>query len=209
MNEELTDIFNCYIKSFNGINNITVALLKKIGELIGSQEIIDISLFDFVSTLLSKVKNNIYHDEKTDKNEIYNIIIEIIHKRLFIKQEFYNIYDVYDNFYDPLFLAFQLLSLNIDLDQQTVIYIVNQALNLSDYIEQDDDDDFLEHDLIQIVLAIICLGFLYYPKDSLHVFNDKSTIFNSSSSPSKMEKFINLLKKKYFFRVKIYKYFIK
>ena len=92
-------------------------------------------------------------------------------------------------------LIFQLLSLNSDLDEHTVTYFINQALNKSDYISSEESDD---SNLSQIIIAIICLGFIYYPKNTLCIFNDKQTILNSSSSPSKMEKFLCLLQNNIF-----------
>ena len=85
LNYELIEVFECYIKCFNGINNITVIILKAIEDLLAGEHYLNISYINFVSTFLSKVKKNIYDDEEIDKKEIYNIIVKIIHKHLNLK----------------------------------------------------------------------------------------------------------------------------
>ena len=60
-------------------------------------------------------------------------------------------------------------------------------MNKIDHISSDPD----KKNLVQIILAIICLSFIYYPTIIFCIFNDKSIV---SSSSSKMGIFIDLLK---------------
>ena len=69
-------------------------------------------------------------------------------------------------------------------------FLINQSLNKSDYISITEIDG---NYLLQMILAIICLGFIYYPKITLSIFKDESSTSFSSLS-TKMVKLINLLK---------------
>jgi hypothetical protein len=91
LNEEIIGMFDCYMKCFNGINYITVNILKTILDMIGTEEQLNLICFNFVSTFLSKIQNNIYNDEKIDKKEIYKILIEIINKSLDLESKPVNI----------------------------------------------------------------------------------------------------------------------
>jgi hypothetical protein len=160
-------------------------MLKTILDLIGRKGQLNIICFNFVSSFLSKIKNNIYDDEKIDKKEIYKIVIDIINKSIDLNSESHSI-----EILNPLILIFQLFILNNDLDEQKVTYLINETLNQINYITSESDEKSLE----QVILAIICLGFLYYPETTLRIFNEETTTY-FSSSPKKIEKFLNLLNK--------------
>ena len=173
---ELIEFSTTYINCLNGINNANIMVLKKIGVIIENEKKLSLTCFNFITIFLSKIKRNIDDNEKIDRQNLFDEIFHIIEKVFSLAKT--NDDEDNDDTLNTLILTFQLLSLNINLNESNIIFLINENINKI--------DDTLNSQN-QIMAANICLGLIYYTDITLNI------LYNEDLLKSKINKFIALL----------------
>ena len=175
---KLIEFSTSYIKCLNGINNVNIKILKKIGLIIEKEKKFSPICFNFISTFLSKIKNNIDNNENIDRNIIYNDILDLVNKIFLYKKQYKFSEEENDSDFYPFILSFQILSLNINLNKNNINVLINENLNnfRNSYKK-----------IKAIIIANICLALIYYTDNTLKI------LCKIDSSKSLIDNFIDIL----------------
>ena len=175
-----------YIKAINGINNLSATVLNSIENILELEKSTNSSCYSFTSIFLLNL-NNIISNESMDKDKLLNKIIIIIQKSFSFKNETFE----YSNLY-ALLLTFQIMSLNQNLNEDILSFLLNRSFDCFHQINQDDpfSNDTTNKNMIS--LAIICLGFIYNPEITLKILNNNYLSFKDKQIP-KFDIFMNYI----------------
>ena len=184
--EEIIQIGEYYIKSINGINELSVKILENMYPLVKKEKGLSGFYFSFISTFLSFI--NIYNIT-TYSNSI-NIIMKIIKcSYSFLNKDFYNT----DNMVNTLLLTMQILSFeNAGLNNDDINFLISETIKycfeyfdvLNNKEEKNEDsfsNIFSTEKIKQILLGNISIFFLYY----------SDLLFNALSTNITLNKKIN------------------
>ena len=184
--DELVSTTEEYIKTLNGINNLSAIVLRSIEEIIELEKSTSSTCYSFTSIFLSNL-DRVISDEPLDKAELLNRIIIIIQKSFSYKNETFE----YSNLY-ALLLTFQIMSLNPNLNEDILIFLLNSSFNCFQRVNQDDpfSSDITNKNMLS--LAIISLGFIFKPEIVLKILNNNFLTINDSKI-SKFDLFIKYI----------------
>ena len=131
--------------------------------------------------------NNTIGDEPLDKAELFNIIIIIIQKSFSFKNETFE----YSNLY-ALLLTFQIMSLDPNLKEDILSFLLNHSFDCFQKVEQDNpfSNDITNKNMLS--LGIISLGFIFKPEIVLKILNNNYSTINDTRI-SKFDAFINYI----------------
>ena len=165
---ELIEFSTSYIKCLNGINNAIISVLKKVGVIIEKEKKLSLICFNFITTFLSKIKRNIDDNEKIDRKKLFDEIIHIIETIFLYKKEC--VKEGIANITYRLLLIFQILSINMNLSESNIIFLINE--NINNIIGS-------SNNINQIIAANICLGLIYYTDITLNrLFKKNSDLYH-------------------------------
>ena len=155
--EELVSITEDYIKALNGINERSALELKNIKLILDKEQTTSTIIYNFVSTFLLNIQNNI-SDEPLDQTELFNEILIIIKKSFSFVEETYETSKIYG-----LLLTLQILNLNPNFSEEILDFLINQSLNSFEYIDLNKDYPNEKININQLALANTSLGFIFKP----------------------------------------------
>ena len=175
-----------YIKALSGINKLSATVLKSIGDILELEKSTSSSCYSFTSIFLSNINNTI-GDEPLDKAELFNIIIIIIQKSFSFKNETFEYSDLY-----ALLLTFQIMSLDPNLKEDILSFLLNHSFDCFQKVEQDNpfSNDITNKNMLS--LGIISLGFIFKPEIVLKILNNNYSTINDTRI-SKFDAFINYI----------------
>ena len=151
---EIISIAEYYLKYLDEIKNINILLLKKIGKIIDKEKIINQVSFNYIATLIEKIKNSI----SISQDDLINEII-IILKKSFSSKE--NKEEENDIFLNPYILMIHLILLKENLNEDIIKFIIEKCLEKKES----------NYKLNQIFLANICLCNIFYPDITFKILN--------------------------------------
>ena len=165
-------IGECYIKSINGIDDLSIKILDNIFPIIKKEKVISGYYYSFLASFLSFI--NMYNIN-TYSNHI-NIIMKIIKFAYsFINSDNNNA----DNMLYTLLLTIQILSLeNSVFNNDDIIFLISENIKYCvEYLyvhkntnkkEEENDESLIDNSLIekikQVLLSNFSIFFLYYPE---------------------------------------------
>ena len=186
MYEELVSITEDYIKSFNGINERSALVLKNIKVILDKEQTTSSITYNFVSTFLLNIQNNI-SEEPLDQAELFNEILIIIKKSFSFEDETFESSKIY-----ALLLTLQILNLNPNLSEEVLDFLINQSLNSFEYIDLNDGYPNERNNINQLSLANISLGFIFKPDLTFKILQKKIKVSNNKEISS-FDKFCHLI----------------
>ena len=167
--EDIIQIGEYYMKSINGINELSLKILENMYPLIKKEKALSGFYYSFISTFLSFINN---YNINTYSNSI-NIIMKIIKCSFsFLNRDFYNI----DNMVNTLLLSMQILSFeNAGLNNDDINFLISanikycfeyfDVMNNTDKEEKNEEsfsDIFSIEKIKQILLSNFSIFSLYY-----------------------------------------------
>ena len=186
MYEELVSITEDYIKSFNGINERSALVLKNIKVILDKEQTTSSISYNFVSTFLLNIQNNI-SEEPLDQAELFNEILIIIKKSFSFEDETFESSKIY-----ALLLTLQILNLNPNLSEEVLDFLINQSLNSFEYIDLNNGYPNERNNINQLSLANISLGFIFKPDLTFKILQKKIKVSNNKEISS-FDKFCHLI----------------
>ena len=174
-----------YIKALNGINNLSVLILKNIKKILDLENTMNSTCFSFTSTFLANIQNDIGGSEEViNQEELFNEILIIIKKSFT-----YNNETLENSKLNALLLTLQVIDLNPNINEETLSFLINNSFNsyqTLDDLEAINDNIYKKN---QISVTNICLSFVFKPKNTFNILNN-SFIINEESKTSKFEQFL-------------------
>ena len=187
--DEIIKTTEFYIKELNEINNKSIIILKQIKIYLDEKKNISLNCLNFLLTFMSIIKKDNAND-KYDLDELINEIIIIIKKSSSFNIDNYND----EQFTYPLFLALKILSLNPNLNEENLQIVLNNSINTLKLLNSPEDLNIENSQIIQLSLANISLGFIYYPDITIKVLNP-NYFSDKNLENSLFEKYIIFIKK--------------
>ena len=154
-----------YIKLIEGINEKCIEILKTVKNIIIKSKIkINLSIFNFLSIFMSNINKNIL-DPQFNNMDLFNEI-EIILKTLISNIEDINNYDNYYSIQYSFLLSLQLLSIHFNISEEFLSFLMNNCLKFK---------DIRNNQILQLTLANIALGFIYYTDLTFKILSANNT----------------------------------
>ena len=184
--EELVSITEDYIKALNGINERSALVLKNIKLILDKEQTTSTIIYNFVSTFLLNIQNNI-SDEPLDQTDLFNEILIIIKKSFSFVEETYETSKIYG-----LLLTLQILNLNPNFSEEILDFLINQSLNSFEYIDLNKDYPNEKININQLALANTSLGFIFKPDLTFKVLQKTIKLLDNKEITS-FDKFCHLI----------------
>ena len=178
--DQLISIMEKSIKTFEGINERSILILKNISNILDKDFCMSQCCYNFISTFLSNIQKN---KSKSAINEIelLNIIIELIRKSFSFQDETFKSSNIY-----ALLLTLQILDLNPNLNQDIYKYLI-----LKSYKCFETDNEIIN----QLALANVGLGFIFKPELTLEIFKSKISFIKGGKEVGyiRFERYIGMI----------------
>jgi hypothetical protein len=165
----ISNVEQC-IKSFDGINERAILVLKSIKLILQKDDCISLSCYNFVSTFLAYIQKN-KCQKPLNEQEIFNDILEIIKLSFSFKDE-----TLKTSLNYALLLTLQILNINPNLNQEVFEYLITQSLDVFEISNGKDNIFTFSESFNQLSLANVSLGFIFKPEQTFQILNSKIKI---------------------------------
>lgn len=158
------------IKSFDGISERSILILKSIKLIIKKDECISEAYYNYVSTFLYYI-HKIKCQQAINGEDIFNDILDIIKLSFSFKDESLKISTNY-----ALLLTLQLLNINQNLNSDVFEYLLLQSFDSFEFLNKNEYLFNFVEDVNQLSLAIISFGFIFKPEETFKILQKKRII---------------------------------
>ena len=171
--EHLVSTMEEYIKCLDGINEESSLVLKSIKYIIEKDETLSSVCFSYISTFLNYIQNSV-SDKPLNQEELFMDILDIIKKGFSIKEESIKISKI-----NSLLLTLQILSLNPNLNDEIIQYLILQSLDCFELSVTNNDILNTKDNINQLSLANVSLGFIFKPELTFQILQKSIQVENN------------------------------
>ena len=184
----ISNVEQC-IKSFDGINERAILVLKSIKLILQKDNCFSLSCYNFVSTFLAYIQKN-KCQKPLNEQEIFNDILEIIKLSFSFKDE-----TLKTSLNYALLLTLQILNINPNLNQEVFEYLITQSLDVFEISSSKENFFTFSESFNQLSLANVSLGFIFKPEQTFQILNSKIKISINGEEKEvlRIEKYIKMI----------------
>ena len=177
------------IKSFDGINERSILVLKSIKLILEKDSCTSLSSYNFVSTFLANIQKN-KCEKPFNEQEIFNEILEIIKRSFNFKEE-----TLKSSIDYALLLTLQILNINSNLNQEVFEFLILQSFYHFELPTGKDNLFSFSENINQLSLANISLGLIFKPEQTFQILIKKMVVLINGEAKEimRIEKFIRML----------------
>ena len=170
--EEFLLAVNEYISNIKEINNLSIKIIKNLGQIIDKEQKLNLTVFNFISKIMSFFKMNISNNNQRNqsKNPLFDEVIILIKKCFSLDSGKNHDLKIY-----PLLLIIQIISTNYEnLIGEDLKYMINISLNIINNL----DNYYSSYNinkkkkLLEVSLASLYLGFIFFPVLTFNLTKD-------------------------------------
>ena len=184
----ISNVEQC-IKSFDGINERAILVLKNIKLILKKDSCISLSCYNFVSTFLAYIQKN-KCEKPFNEQEIFNEILEIIKLGFTFQDE-----TLKTSLNYALLLTLQILNINPNLNQEVFKYLIIQSFDVFEILSEKDSIFTFSESINQLSLANISLGFIFKPEQTFQILSTKIkvSINGEEKEVLRIEKYVKMI----------------
>ena len=171
--ENLVKTMIDYIKCFKGINEQCSLVLNSMFNIIENDRAFSLNSYNYVSTFLFYLDNNISNDF-VNQEQLFETIIKIIEKAFSLDDDNYDFSNLY-----ALLLTLQIFSKNMNLSEIIFKTLLMNSLKCFTYIFEKDEksgESKKKKEKNSIILGIFALGYIFKPEQTHNILDQLNII---------------------------------